>query len=56
MLAYQAVYRIATKAHVLGVSTSGFYAWRDREQSPRAREEAALLERIVYYHERSDGR
>jgi putative transposase len=39
---------------VLGVSTSGYYAWRRRGPSPRALEDAHLTERIRHYHRRSD--
>jgi putative transposase len=42
-------------ASMLGVSRSGFYAWRDRAPSARAREDAELLERICAFHEASDG-
>jgi putative transposase len=35
---------------VLGVSTSGYYAWRNRRPSQRARENAALLEQIMIIH------
>ena len=40
---------------MLGVSTSGFYAWRDRAPSARAQADAALQERIEKIHERSRG-
>jgi len=40
---------------VLEVSTSGFYAWRKRGPSKRAREDAWLLERIETVHEESHG-
>lgn len=40
---------------VLGVSTSGFYAWRDRPPSARGRQDAVILEKIVFIHERSRG-
>ncbi len=40
---------------VLGVSTSGYYAWRDRKPSQRARQDAALREQIVRIHEESRG-
>jgi putative transposase len=40
---------------VLGVSTSGYYAWRKRGPSERALEDAALRERIRASHERSRG-
>jgi putative transposase len=38
---------------VLGVSTSGYYAWQSREQCERARKDAALSERIVKIHRQS---
>jgi len=40
---------------VLGVSPSGYYAWRDREPSARAKEDEALRVRIRAIHERSRG-
>lgn len=40
---------------VLGVSRSGFYAWRNRSPSKRARKDQQLTERIRHYHKRSDG-
>ncbi len=55
MKANQAVHRIATGCRVLEVSTSGYYAWRDRAPSARASSDAALLERIRAIHERSRG-
>jgi putative transposase len=38
---------------VLGVSTSGYYAWQSREQSARARADEALSQRIVRIHRES---
>lgn len=55
MRAYQATLPIATMARVLGVSTSGYYAWRDREPSAKAKRDAELLDLIVKYHRRSRG-
>ncbi len=46
MSAHQACYPVATMCRVLGVSTSGYYAWRNRLPSKRARENIILLERI----------
>lgn len=40
---------------VLGVSTSGFYAWRKRGPSTRARQDAELTRRIVRIHQASRG-
>jgi putative transposase len=40
---------------VLGVSTSGYYAWQSRAQSARACEDEALSERIVHIHRESRG-
>ena len=55
MRAHQATYPIVTMARVLGVSTSGYYAWRDRPPSQRAMRDEELLELIVTYHRRSRG-
>lgn len=41
--------------HVLGVSTSGYYAWRQRGVSARARRDAELTELIVQIHRASRG-
>lgn len=54
MRANQAQYPVAVMARVLGVSTSGYYAWRDRAPSGRELANEALLERIVYFWKRSD--
>ena len=35
---------------VLSVSPSGYYDWRDRPPSTRARRDAALTEKIVQIH------
>lgn len=55
MSANQAKHGIATLSRVLGVSTSGFYAWRARPPSARARRDAELTEQIRTIHERSRG-
>lgn len=44
---------VARLCRVLGVSTSGYYAWRSREPSARAREEVVLTEQIVRIHQDS---
>ena len=46
MSAHQAEFPIATMARVLGVSVSGYYAWRSRPASAHATTNAALLRRI----------
>ncbi len=53
MKANQAVYRIATACRVLGVSPSGYYAWRMRATSARAIADATLCDRIRGIHTRS---
>jgi putative transposase len=44
---------VKTMCRVLGVSRSGYHAWQRRPPSPRAREDAALTERIGRIHRRS---
>lgn len=50
MSRYQASYPVATMCRLLGVSTSGYYAWRKRLRSRRAVDDDALLERISDAH------
>ena len=49
------MYPIATMCRVLGVSTSGYYAWLSRGPSRRSLKDAELTERIRAIHARSDG-
>jgi putative transposase len=49
----KANHAIATMCRVLGVSPSGYYAWRRRPPSPRARADAALSKRIAVIHKDS---
>ena len=51
--ANQARYPIAWMCRVLGVSPSGYYAWRGRPPSRRARENEALSRRITAIHAES---
>jgi transposase InsO family protein len=51
--ANQAAYPVATMCRLLGVSTSGFYAWLERGPSARAQADAQLLTRIAQIHQRS---
>ena len=55
MSANQASYPIATMCRLLGISTSGYYAWRNRQPAPRAVRDAWLLQRIRDSHGRSRG-
>lgn len=55
MIAHQAEFPIATMARVLGVSVSGYYAWRSRPASAHATSDAALLRRIRTIHAASHG-
>ncbi len=55
MRANQAKFSVATMARMLGVSPSGYYAWREREPSARAKSDEALKIRIRAIHERSRG-
>jgi putative transposase len=55
MTANQAVHPIETMARMMGVSRSGFYAWRERPASARDIADAALSERIRSIHAFSRG-
>lgn len=51
--AEKAYYPISLLCRILKVSRSGYYDWKDRPLSKRARENADLTEQIVEIHERS---
>jgi len=51
----KANYAVATMCRVLGVSTSGYYAWRRRGLSERAREDKELTVLIWKIHSESRG-
>lgn len=55
MSAHQAQHRVATMCRVLGVSPSGYYAWRQRPASQRAQTDQWLLRVIRTVHEASRG-
>lgn len=55
MTAHQAVHRIATMCRVLGVSPSGYYAWRKRPLAPRVRADVELTAQIQVVHRESRG-
>ena len=54
--ANQADFPVRTLCRVLGVSSSGWHAWRDRPPSPRQIDDAVLTERIRDSHAASDER
>ena len=54
--ARKVAYPVATMCRVLGVSTSGFYAWQKEPESPRAKSDAALALRVAAAHLQSRGR
>jgi len=53
--AHQARYGVARQCGVLGVSRSGFYAWKDRPLSRRAREDVEIAQKIRVIHAVSRG-
>lgn len=53
MSANQALFSIRAMCRVLEVSASGYYAWRQRMMSARAREDEKLRQRIEAIHRRS---
>jgi transposase InsO family protein len=46
-------FSVSLMCSVLGVSTSGYYAWRERRPSPRAQANDRLLSQIREVHQRS---
>jgi len=53
ILAEKAFYPIVVLCHVLGVSCSGFHAWRKRPQAPRVGADALLAAQVAAVHKRS---
>src|SRR5213078_2427437 len=51
----RAIHPVATLCRVLGVSSSGYYAWSKRSLSRRAKDDAVLIERIGAIHAASKG-
>ena len=51
----KAYHPVARLCRVLGVSPSGYWAWRKRQPSPRARADAALSGQIAVIHQSSRG-
>ena len=51
--ANQGQWPVTRMLEVLGVSSSGYYAWRDRPSSLRAQRDAALSEKITQIHQMS---
>jgi len=51
--AERASYPVAMLCRMLGVSKSGYYAWRDRPPSRRTQQDALLTEKIREIHSRS---
>lgn len=52
---HQEEHRIATMARVLGVSRSGYYAWKTRPVSSRARTDELLKKEISKVHALHEG-
>lgn len=55
MRAHQADFSVSRMCDVLGVSSSGYYDWKNRGPSARDREDQKLLEHIKAIHRRSRG-
>lgn len=55
MDSHRGEHRVATMARVLGVSRSGYYAWKTRPLSSRARTDELLKKEICSVHARHHG-
>ena len=55
MEAEKATYSVSTLCRVMKVSKSGYYSWRSRPPSQRAKANAALTEKIRRIHRDSRG-
>ena len=55
MRAHQAIWPVATQCRTLEVSTSGYYAWRERAPSSRVRRDREISARLVDLHRLSRG-
>ena len=53
--AEKATYPVSVLCEVLGISTSGFYAWKKRPAPKRAAEDARLAAEVAGAHKRSHG-
>lgn len=53
ILAWLVAYPVAVMCRVLGVSVSGFYAWRSRPKSQRSKDDARLTTEVLAAHKRS---
>lgn len=51
--AEKAHFPVSLLCKIIGVSKSGYYAWKSRPPSQRSRQDAALTERIAEVHKRS---
>ena len=55
MRAHRACYPVATQCRLLGVFTSGYYAWQQRGTSARAKADQGFLVMVKAIHTRSRG-
>ena len=55
MKANQAEHAVVVMCRVLGISVSGYYAWRGRGASARQRADDALVVQIRTFHRQSRG-
>jgi len=53
--AERARFSVPLMCRILGVSRSGYYAWKNRLPSARAMADAALTEQIRHIHQRRRG-